>query len=150
MKYAYPALISWSDEDKVYYVTFPDIENCFTDGATLPEALENAGDVLNLMLWTMEHEGEAIPQASPMNAVKKTKDDDVITLVAADTVAYQEVIDRENNPIKYARKKAGLNIKKLAELLGAPYRTVQDWNAGRRMPPKWMQRLIIEKIESVQ
>lgn len=150
MKYAYPALISWSDEDKVYYVTFPDIENCFTDGATLPEALENAGDVLNLMLWTMEHEGEAIPQASPMNAVKKTKDDDVVTLVAADTVAYQEVIDRENNPIKYARKKAGLNIKKLAELLGAPYRTVQDWNAGRRMPPKWMQRLIIEKIESVQ
>lgn len=150
MKYAYPALISWNDEDKVYYVTFPDIENCFTDGTTLPDALENASDVLNLMLWTMEHEGESIPQASPMNAVKKTKDDDVITLVAADTVAYQEVIDRENNPIKYARKKAGLNIKKLAELLGAPYRTVQDWNAGRRMPPKWMQRLIIEKIESVQ
>lgn len=25
----------------------------------------------------------------------------------ADTVAYQEVIDRENNPIKYAMKKAG-------------------------------------------
>lgn len=32
----------------------------------------------------------------------------------------------ENNLIKYARKKAGLNIKKLSELLGAPYRTVQD------------------------
>lgn len=55
----------------------------------------------------------------------------------------------ENNPIKYARKKAGLNIKKLSELFGAPYRTVQDWNAGRRMPPGWVQRLIVEKIESV-
>ena len=43
----------------------------------------------------------------------------------ADTVAYQEVIDRENNPIKYAMKKAGLNIKKLSLLLDAPYRTVQ-------------------------
>lgn len=150
MKYAYPALISWSEEDKVYYVTFPDIEGCFTDGASLPEAIENAGDVLNLMLWTMEHEGEAIPKASAMGDVKKTKDTDIVTLVAADTVAYQEVIDRENNPIKYAREKAGLNIKKLAELLGAPYRTVQDWNAGRRMPPEWVQRLIIEKIESVQ
>ena len=44
----------------------------------------------------------------------------------------------ENNPIKYARKKAGLNIKKRSELLGAPYRTVQDWNAGRCMPPGWV------------
>lgn len=148
MKYAYPALISWNEEDKAYYVTFPDLETCFTDGATLPEALENAADVLNLMLWSAEHEGETIPEATPMDAVKKERADDIVTLVVADTEAYQEVIDRENNPIKYARKKAGLNIKNLAELLGAPYRTVQDWNAGRRMPPKWVQRLIVEKIES--
>jgi DNA-binding transcriptional regulator YiaG len=46
------------------------------------------------------------------------------------------------------RIKAGLNIKGLAELLHAPYRTVQDWNAGKRMPPKWMQKLIVEKIET--
>ena len=39
-------------------------------------------------------------------------------------------------------------MKKLADLLGAPYRTVQDWNAGRRMPPDWVQRLIIEKFEA--
>lgn len=149
MKYAYPALISWSEEDKTYYVAFPDLENCFTDGATLPEALENAADALNLMLWSAEHEDEAIPAASAMDAVKKGKPDDIVTLVAADTVAYQDVMDRENNPIKYAREKASLNIKKLAELLGAPYRTVQDWNAGRRMPPEWVQRLIVEKIESV-
>ena len=67
-----------------------------------------------------------------------------------DTAAYQEVIDRENNPIEYARKKAGLNIKQLAELLHAPYRTVQDWNTAQHMPPKWVQSLIIEKIESVR
>ena len=84
-----------------------------------------------------------------MDAVKKEKPDDIVTLVAADTVAYQEVMDRENNPIKYAREKAGLNIKKIAELLGAPYRTVQDWNAGRCMPPEWVQCLIVEKMESV-
>lgn len=144
----FPALISWNEEDKTYYVTVPDLENCFTDGATLPEALENATDVLNLMLWSAEHEGEVIPKASSMDAVAKEKADDIITLVVADTEAYQEVMDRENNPIKYVRKKAGLNIKNLAELLGAHYRTVQDWNAGRRMPPKWVQRLIVEKIES--
>ena len=71
-----------------------------------------------------------------------------MSLVAADTDAYREIIERENNPIKYARKQAGLNIKMLAELLGAPYRTVQEWNAGRRLPPPWVQRLIVEKIEA--
>lgn len=51
------------------------------------------------------------------------------------------------NAIKEARIKAGLNIKELAELLGAPYRTIQDWNAGISKPPEWMQKLIIAEIE---
>lgn len=55
----------------------------------------------------------------------------------------------QTNPIKEARLKAGLSIKELAELLGAPYRTVQDWNAGRSKPVDWAQRLIIEKLECI-
>ena len=57
------------------------------------------------------------------------------------------MVDIEGNKIKTVRIKAGLNIKELAELLNAPYRTVQEWNAGRHLPPEWMQRLIIEEIE---
>ncbi len=53
----------------------------------------------------------------------------------------------EDNAIKAARLKAGLSIKELAELLGAPYRTVQDWNAGRSRPVDWAERLIIEKLD---
>lgn len=49
--------------------------------------------------------------------------------------------------IKEAREKAGLTIKELAELLGAPYRTVQDWNAGKSKPVEWAERLILEKLE---
>lgn len=55
---------------------------------------------------------------------------------------------QEENRIKEARVKAGLNIKQLSELIKAPYKTVQDWNAGRRTPPVWLQDLIIEKIQS--
>ena len=51
------------------------------------------------------------------------------------------------NAIKEAREKAGLNIKQLADLLGAPYRTIQEWNAGRMSPPEWIQRIIVEEIE---
>lgn len=53
------------------------------------------------------------------------------------------------NPIKEARIRAGLSIKELAELLGAPYRTVQEWNAGRSRPVEWAERLIIEKLDKL-
>ena len=54
--------------------------------------------------------------------------------------------DTEINPLKVAREKAGLNIKQLAELLGAPYRTVQEWNAGRHLPPTWMTKILVDEI----
>lgn len=53
----------------------------------------------------------------------------------------------EDNAIKAARLRAVLSIKELAELLGAPYRTIQDWNAGRSRPVDWAERLIIEKLD---
>lgn len=53
----------------------------------------------------------------------------------------------QDNAIRAARIAAGLNIKQLAELLGAPYRTVQEWNAGRHLPPDWMAKLIVAEIE---
>ena len=146
-KYIFPVVFTWNENDKTYYVTFPDLDNCFTDGTTMPEAMENASDVLNLMLCDMEATGAAIPKATNAEEVP-APEKGFVNLIMADTAAYQEVINRENNPIKYAMKKAGLNIKKLSELLDAPYRTVQEWNSGRRMPPEWCQRLIIEKIEA--
>lgn len=146
-KYTFPAILKWAEEDKAYEVYFPDVDGCATAGTDLTEALENAKDALNLMLWSMEHDKTTIP--SPTELDKLTlKQGEFSSLIVADTIAYQEVIDRENNPIKYARQKAGLNIKGLADLLHAPYRTVQDWNSGKRMPPKWMQALIVEKIET--
>lgn len=54
-----------------------------------------------------------------------------------------------DNPIKEARIRAGLSIKELSELLGAPYRTVQEWNAGRSKPVEWAERLIIEKLDNL-
>ena len=143
-KYLFPALFTWESDDKVYHVTFPDLENVFTDGYTKEEAVENAADALNLMLH--DEDPENIPAPTPIEQVKAPKGG-FVSLILADTVAYQEIIDRENNPIKYARKRAKLNIKQLADLLGAPYRTVQEWNAGRRMPPKWVEKLVVEKIE---
>ena len=145
-KYIFPAKFTWVESDKVYHVEFPDLENVFTDGHTKEEALENATDALNLMLY--DEEVENIPQPTDINDIEAPING-FTSLVLADTEAYKEVIERENNPIKYARKKAKLNIKQLAELLEAPYRTIQDYDNGKTKPSKWVEKLIIEKIESV-
>ena len=60
-KYAYPAI--FTKEENGYSVAFPDIEGCFTSGATLPEAMELAEDALCLMLYDREEDGEPIPPA---------------------------------------------------------------------------------------
>lgn len=44
-----------------FIVAFPDLENCFTQGDDLKEAIEMAEDVLALMLTVMEDDGEVIP-----------------------------------------------------------------------------------------
>ena len=51
-------------EDESIIVTFPDLEDTFTDGATMQEAFENAEDVLTLMLWNREEEKDDIPMPS--------------------------------------------------------------------------------------
>jgi DNA-binding transcriptional regulator YiaG len=52
--------------------------------------------------------------------------------------------------IKEAREKAGLSRRQLSEWLGIPQRTQEDWDYGKRTPPEWVERLIIEKIESLE
>ena len=90
MIYEYPAVISYSKYDKVYYVDFPDMSNCFTDGMTLREALDNAEDVLNLMLSYKEEQGEAMPQSSDLNSIKLGSGE-IVALVKTDTASYSQI-----------------------------------------------------------
>ena len=48
--------------------------------------------------------------------------------------------------IKEARMAAQLSQAKAAELIGVPKRTWEDWEAGRRTPPDYVERLIVEKL----
>lgn len=50
------------DSSGSYIVSFPDLENVFTDGETFEEAQVNAKDVLETMLVEMELDGDSIPK----------------------------------------------------------------------------------------
>ncbi|MBR3105846.1 MAG: type II toxin-antitoxin system HicB family antitoxin [Clostridia bacterium] len=89
-KYCFPAIIE--PDEPGFMVTFPDIENCFTSGENLVDALEMGEDVLNLMLTHMEDQKEPIPAPSDLNAIHPTEKGAIVTLILADTVTYRKKI----------------------------------------------------------
>ncbi|MCM1054087.1 MAG: type II toxin-antitoxin system HicB family antitoxin [Bacteroides sp.] len=90
MKYVYPAIFTYDKEEDCYYVNFPDIENCFTDGKDLPEAIEMASDALSLMLCQMEDDGTTLPNSTDINNIK-AKANETVSLVFADTSEYRRL-----------------------------------------------------------
>ena len=90
MKYVYPALFVVEDDGII--VTFPDLDDTFPDGATMQEALENAENVQNLMLWNREEEKEVIPPPSSPEQVSVPQGT-TLAMIKADTLPYRKLHD---------------------------------------------------------
>lgn len=50
--------------------------------------------------------------------------------------------------IREARKKHGLTQGQLAALTGIPFRTIQNWEGGQRKCPEYVERMLLDKLES--
>ncbi len=57
----YPAVFHRAEEGG-FWVTFPDIPECMTQGEDMQEAYEMAADALGLSLTTIDNEGETLPK----------------------------------------------------------------------------------------
>jgi predicted RNase H-like HicB family nuclease len=77
-KYTYPAI--FVKEKKGYFVNFPDIQPCYTEGATLEEAVIMAKDVLESRIEVALEQGETLPVPSNMDTLKGDK----VMLIVAD------------------------------------------------------------------
>ena len=53
----------------------------------------------------------------------------------------------KGSQIKELREKMGMNRREFCDYYGIPYRTVQDWEAGKRELPDYLLRLIIYRAE---
>lgn len=49
---------------------------------------------------------------------------------------------------KMVRAESGMNRKEFAEWLGIPYRTMQEWELGRRAMPQYVLDLIAYKVRN--
>lgn len=93
-KYVFPAVFE-PNELGGYCVSFPDLENVFTQGDDLPDALSMAEDALCLMLYNMEKRGQDIPAARNTKSIK-AKPDDIVNLVACDTKFYKNYFESKS------------------------------------------------------
>ena len=95
--YKYYAVIEKMKEEgnKVYsyIVDFPDLENVFTDGETLQDAIVQAEDVLALMLTVFEDNGDVIPAPSSVEQLKgKVPEGASLVLIEVDTDEYRKEV----------------------------------------------------------
>ena len=52
--------------------------------------------------------------------------------------------------IKDKRYEVGLSQKEFSELFEIPIDVVKSWDSGRRKPPTWAEKLIIEKLNKIK
>ncbi len=87
-KLFYPALFHKAEEGG-FWVSFPDIPECLTQGDDMSEAYEMAIDALGLALTSREEEKEPIPQASdPSSLVPEP--DSFLVVIEFDMLSYKK------------------------------------------------------------
>ena len=82
----YPAVFHKAEEGG-FWVSFPDLPECMTQGDSMDEAYELAVDALGLSLSSMEDEGAAFPKASELETVDP--EDGVLVIVEFDMAEYR-------------------------------------------------------------
>lgn len=80
----YPAIFH---EEDGYWVEFPDLTGCVTEGNTLEEAMAMAQEALGLWLVSQIEMGNELPASS--NIADIHTDDGIVTYVSTDVNAYR-------------------------------------------------------------
>lgn len=57
----YSMIIEWSNEDRVYIVTVPELRGCRTHGATYEEAVRQGQEAIDSWIDAQRARGHAIP-----------------------------------------------------------------------------------------
>lgn len=86
MKYVYPAVFT-PEENGQFTVNFPDLENCYTCGDDLGDALYMAEDVLAMTLVSYENNSTPIPTPSKKLSLE---DGEFQNFIACDTDSYRK------------------------------------------------------------
>ncbi len=85
MKTAYPAIVH--DDTGSFWVEFPDLEGCYSEGETMADAIFNASDALGGYLCSLMDRGIEAPAASAVEDI--AADDGIVTIVVTEPLSYK-------------------------------------------------------------
>ena len=60
--YKYELIVSWSEDDAVFFADVPELPGCMAHGSTPTEAVANAQDAIALWLDVAHESGRPIPE----------------------------------------------------------------------------------------
>ena len=142
MKIYYPAIFYQGENGKFIGIV-PDLQGCLTQGDDLTDAMYWIKDAMGT--WLDDPMEKDYPPPSKVSDIDTSEyPNAIVNIIEFDFDEWKESL----NLIHKSREKAGMSVKELAELIGAPYRTLKNWDDGTTKPPKWLQKLIVEKIEN--
>lgn len=84
----YPAIFHKAEEGG-FWISFPDLPECLTEGDNMTQAYEMAVDALGLALTSRESEHEVLPEPSDPTAITVDKDS-FLVVVEFDVLAYKK------------------------------------------------------------
>lgn len=94
--YAFPAIFETDTEDNGRIcVSFPDLPNCFSDGVTMEEALIEATEALENVLYWMEKDGNPIPKPSDIRNIHFSGNQ-FTSIIVADMAAARRAWDNRS------------------------------------------------------
>ena len=137
-----------------YELMFPDVKGCFSQGDDIEDCMNMAQDALGLMLEDVDEKDYPAPSLITDIDISKYPEGTFLSYVCFDKELYdenhklseREAILKAEKPIRELLDRRRMKIKDLAELIGSPYRTTQDWALGYSSPPKWTLNLILDKV----
>lgn len=56
----------------------------------------------------------------------------------------------DKNIFKEARLAAGLTRAAMSELMEIPLRTLENWESGNRIPPKYVERWVLKELKEIE
>ena len=86
-KLFYPALFHEAEEGG-FWVSFPDLPECLTEGDDMQQAYEMAVDALGISLASRKEDGEIIPKPTEVNKIDA--EDGILVVVEFDMMEYQK------------------------------------------------------------
>ncbi len=76
--YIYPAVFDYADDG--ISISFPDLAGCLSSADTDEEAVKNSKEALALHLYSMEEDGDVIPEPTPISKINFDKNQIVVPI----------------------------------------------------------------------